>query len=137
LVGGAAFAFSFYRFDHLPHMTLLSNEWLPFILLCAYKLLWTGSWRWAAALGVFFTLQALSSHYLAFYSVMLLGLFVLYYGTLLVRKYGLRGKSKTGPQGSKIALLPFVGKLGLAVFVGVMAMLPVIIPYVQVQDTHE
>src|SRR4051812_24929523 len=28
LVAGFAFAFSFYRMDHLPHMTLLSTEWL-------------------------------------------------------------------------------------------------------------
>ena len=90
LVAGSAFAFSFYRANHLPHMTLLSAEWLPFLLLAAYKLLWTGSWRWAAALGVFFTLQSLSSHYLAFYSAILLGLFVVFYFLVERSRFSLR-----------------------------------------------
>ena len=50
-VAGMAFAFSFYRMDHLPHITLLSAEWMPFILLAAYKLYRTGGWHWAALLG--------------------------------------------------------------------------------------
>src|SRR5207302_4406002 len=79
LVSGAAFAFSFYRLNHLPHITLDSTQWMPFVLWAAYKLMWTRTWRWAWALGGFFALQALSGHYLAFYSAMLLGLLVLYY----------------------------------------------------------
>lgn len=120
-VAGAAYAFSFYRFNHLPHMTLLSTQWLPFMLLAAYKLMWSGSWRWAGALGAFFTVQALSSHYLAFYSVILLGLFVLYYLATERRSVTLR----------------FLGKLGAALAVSLLAMLPVIVPYVRVQASYE
>ena len=46
-VAGTAFEFSFYRLNHLPHMTLISNEWMPFLLLVSYKLLWTKQWKWA------------------------------------------------------------------------------------------
>src|SRR5207237_5682167 len=113
-VAGTAFAFSFYRMDHLPHITLLSAEWLPFILLAAYELYCTGSWRWAAALGALFTLQALSSHYLAFYTVILLGLFVLYY-FLVERRFS----------------LAFLGKLAVVMAAALALMLPIVIPYVQ------
>ena len=64
LFAGSAFAFSFYRLNHLPHITLDSTEFMPLVLLAAYKLLWMRSRRWALALTVFFTLQALSGHYL-------------------------------------------------------------------------
>ena len=80
VVAGTAFAFCFYRINHLPHITLDNTQWMPLVLLAAYKLLWTREWGWAVALGGFFTLQALSGHYLAFYTAMLLGLFVVYYG---------------------------------------------------------
>jgi hypothetical protein len=136
LVGGSAYAFSFYRFDHLPHMTLLSNEWLPFMLLCAYKLLWTGSWRWAAGLGAFFVVQALSSHYLAFYSVMLLGLFVVFYAIASGQRAP-EGAARKGLLSGREWLLPFAGKVALAVGAGVLVLLPVIIPYVQVQSSQE
>ena len=121
LVGGACFAFSFYRFNHLPHTTLLSAEWMPFLLLAAYKLWWTRSWKWAAALGVFFTLQSLSSHYLAFYSAILMGLFVGY--------YALADRGRLS--------LAFLGKGAAALFVSLLAMLPIMIPYVTVQSGQE
>ncbi len=79
LAAGTAYAFSFYMLNNLIHPTILSAEWLPFILLSAYKLLWTHKWRWAGALCIFFALQALSTHYLAYYSAILLGLFIIYY----------------------------------------------------------
>lgn len=121
LVAGAAFAFSMYRMDHLPHLTLLSTEWLPFLLLAAYKLLWSGSWKWAAALGVFFILQALSSHYLAFYSVILLGLFALYYWLV-----------ERPPHAWAL-----LGKAALALVASAAIMFPVMLPYVNVQAGHE
>src|SRR5687768_510746 len=78
-VAGAAFAFCFYRLNHLPHMTLINTQWMPLLLLSSYKLLWTKSWRWALLLALFFTLQALSGHYLAFYSAMLIGIWAIFY----------------------------------------------------------
>ncbi len=116
-IAGSAFAFSFYRMDHLPHLTLLSVEWIPLILLAAYKLLWTGQWRWAAALGAFFAVQALSSHYLAFFSAILLGLFFVYYGIAERRKVS----------------ASMFGKLALVMGASLAVILPVLIPYVSTQ----
>jgi hypothetical protein len=121
LVAGSAFAFSFYRMNHLPHITLDSTQWMPFILLAAYKLLWTRSWRWALALAGLFTLQALSGHYLAFYSAMLLGLFVVYY--LVVQR--------------DLFSLAFFGKLAVGMTGSLLVMLPILLPYVELQGEHD
>ena len=120
-VAGSAFAFSFYRMNHLPHITLDSTQWMPFILMSAYKLLWTRSWGWAWALAGFFTLQALSGHYLAFYSAMLLGLFVAYYFVVQ------RGLFSWG----------FFGKLAAGMAGSLIVMLPILLPYVELQGEHD
>src|SRR5438067_243046 len=65
LIGGSFCEFSLSRLVHLPHMTLISTEWMPFLLLVSYKLLWTKRWKWAWALAALFAVQALSGHYLA------------------------------------------------------------------------
>jgi hypothetical protein len=121
LVAGAAYAFSFYRLDHIPHLTLLSAEWLPLLLLAAYKLLWVGSWRWAFALGGLFALQALSSHYLAFFAAILLGLFFVYYA--LVDR--------------RLVSWPLVGKLAVGLGAALLVMVPIVVPYVSVQAGAE
>ncbi|MDQ3928534.1 MAG: YfhO family protein [Chloroflexota bacterium] len=121
MVGGTAFAFCFYRINHLPHTTLDNTQWMPLVLLAAYKLLWTREWGWAFALGGFFTLQALSGHYLAFYTAMLLGLFVLYYALAERRVFSFSFLLKAG-----------AGLAGSLVFI-----LPVAIPYVRDQGQFE
>ncbi|HKP52864.1 MAG TPA: hypothetical protein VJ183_09445 [Chloroflexia bacterium] len=121
LVGGAAFAFSFYRLNHLPHMTLISTQWLPLVLLSAYKLLWTRKWKWAWALGGFFTLQALSGHYLAFYTAMALGLLFVFY--FLVER--------------KLFSWAVIGKVAAGLGVSLLVMLPILVPYVQLQGAQE
>src|SRR5439155_15483151 len=57
--------------------------------------------------------------------------------------YALAGRPRA-PEGSASSprqrpsrLWPFVGKMAAAVGAGVLAMLPVIVPYVQVQGSHE
>lgn len=121
IVAGTAFAFCFYRINHLPHITLDNTQWMPLVLLAAYKLLWTREWGWALALGGFFTLQALSGHYLAFYTAMLLGLFVVYYGLAQRRVFSLAFLARAG-----------VGLAGSLVFI-----LPIAIPYVRDQGQFE
>ena len=84
LVAGTAYALSFYRFDHINHITLVSGQWLPFALLCLHML-----WRaglaggrisgWVAGFALFFTLQCYSSHYLAFYTALAVAAFAVYY----------------------------------------------------------
>jgi hypothetical protein len=119
-VSGCAYAFSFYMLNHLPHMTLINAQWLPFILLAAYKVLWTHSWRWALALGGFFTLQALSGHYLAFYTAFLLALFFLYY--LVVQR--------------ELFSWPLVGKLAVAFAGAAVLILPIGVPYGLIQSSY-
>jgi hypothetical protein len=116
-VAGTAFAFSFYRLNHLPHQTLINTQWMPFVLLASYRLLGTRSWLWAWALGAFFLLQALSGHYLAFYTAILLALFFPYY--FLTRP------------GAFSWSIP--AKLVVVMFTCVLAMLPIVLPYVQLQ----
>ena len=121
IVAGTAFAFSFYRINHLPHITLDNTQWMPLVLLSAYKLLWTRQWGWVVALGGFFTLQALSGHYLAFYTAMLLGLFVVYYFVFQRRAFSPSFFLKAG-----------AGLAGSLVFI-----LPIAIPYVRDQGQFE
>src|SRR5207244_10148278 len=64
--------------------------------------------------------QSLSSHYLAFYTVILLGLFVVYY-FLVERRFS----------------LAFLGKLALVMAVALVLMLPIILPYAQVQGGQQ
>ncbi len=120
-VAGSAFAFSFYRLNHLPHMTLINTQWMPFLLLAAYKLLWTKSWRWAWLFAFFFVLQALSGHYLAFYSAMLVGLWALFYFAIERRSFS----------------WDFFGKLAAGGAMAIVAMLPIAIPYVSFQRAYE
>lgn len=121
LVGGAAFAFCFYRLNHLPHQTLINAQWIPFILLSAYKVMWTRSWRWAWALAGLFTVQALSGHYLAFYTAMLLGLFFAYYFLFERRLFSWR----------------IIGQLAVTMSVAALVMLPIIVPYVTLQSGQD
>ena len=120
-VEGAAFAFCFYRLNHLPHQTLINVHWIPFILLVSYKLLWTRRWRWAWALCALFTVQALSGHYLAFYTALLLGLFFAYYFLFERRLFSWR----------------VVGQVAVAMGVSAIVMLPIIVPYVTLQSGQE
>ncbi len=80
IVAGIAFAFSFFRFNNLAHLTILNVQWLPLLLLVLHRLWQHPTWRGAGMVGGLFTLQALSSHYLAFYTLGAIGLFVVFYG---------------------------------------------------------
>lgn len=79
LVTGVAYAFSLYRFGHLEHLTILNGQWLPLVLWALHRLWRRPTWGAAGAFAAFFALQALSSHYLAFYTLLATGLFVVFY----------------------------------------------------------
>lgn len=121
MVAGAAFAFCFYRMNHLPHITLDTTQFMPLVLLSCYKLLWTRQWRWAAALGGWFAIQALAGHYLAFYSAMLVGLFVVYYGIAQRRIFS----------------RAFFGKMAVGLAASLLVILPIAVPYVRDQGKFE
>jgi hypothetical protein len=120
-VAGAAFALSFYRLNHLPHQTLINTQWMPLLLIASYKLLWTGRWKWAWAMSGLFVLQALSGHYLAFYSAMLLALFFLFYVVVERRLLSWR----------------LVRQLAAAGAVAALVMAPVAVPYVLLQGDYQ
>src|SRR5204862_8262449 len=64
LVAGIIFAFATYRFDHYPHLELLSAQWMPFSLLMFHRTLQSGrpgDGLWA---GTFAAFQGLSCVYL-------------------------------------------------------------------------
>jgi hypothetical protein len=121
LVAGTAFAFCFYRLDHLPHITLDTTEFMPLALLCTYKLMWTRRWVWAVALGGFFALQALAGHYLAFYTAMLLGLFVVYYWLAQRRVFS----------------LDFLLKMAAGLVASLVLIVPIALPYIRDQGQFE
>ncbi len=121
LLGGTAYAFSFYMMTHLPHTTLLSAQWMPFILLAAYKLFWTRRWRWAWAFAIFFALQALSGHYLAYYAAILLAIFVIYYSLAQRRLFTWQ----------------FIGKLAAGSTVAAILISPIALPFYMLQAGYD
>jgi hypothetical protein len=60
---GVLFGFAPYHFTHLVHLQLQSLYWLPLTFLLLHRLRAGGRWRDAAALGVVFGLEILSSVY--------------------------------------------------------------------------
>ena len=80
LVAGVAFAFAPYRLAAIAHIQLLTLQWLPFSLLALDGLLAaTGRrrWRWAGLLALFLGLQVMASWYLAIFSGLILGVYLL------------------------------------------------------------
>ena len=89
-LAGLAFAFAPYRLAAISHLQLLTVQWLPFSLLALDRLLRLApqagsgdafrSRRWLVGVPqfvLFATLQVLASWYLAVFSLLVLGLYVL------------------------------------------------------------
>jgi len=64
LVAGIIFAFAAYRFDHYPHLELLSAQWMPFALLMFHRTLQSGRLGNGLWAGTFAAFQGLSCIYL-------------------------------------------------------------------------
>jgi hypothetical protein len=88
LVAGMIYTFTSYKMMHFAHLQLLSSQWMPFALLYLRKTLTPslslikgeGRVRVAFLFAIFFSLQALSSFYYAFFiaiAVALYGVYVL------------------------------------------------------------
>lgn len=67
LVAALAFAFDPFRFSHYSHLELQFTCWMPLALLALFRTLSAARWRDGAALGIFVSLQALSSLYYGAY----------------------------------------------------------------------
>ncbi len=71
-IGGLIFGFCFFRAHHFGHLTLIANQWFPFLILIFHKLRERFAW-WPAALWVaLFVLQCLTNWYNAAFITLIL-----------------------------------------------------------------
>jgi hypothetical protein len=72
VTAGIVFAFVPYRFDHYMHLELQWTVWIPWTFWALHQTFETGALRDAVLLGVFVTLQFMSSIYYGLFLVILL-----------------------------------------------------------------
>lgn len=113
---GIVYAFIPYRFGQLPHLVYLSSGWIPMVLEALVLFARTSSRRRAVWLGVTFFLNALSSIHWFVLTLIPLGLSAV---VLLTRNHGWRN-------------IAFWRRGVLAFGIACLALLPFLIPYVQV-----
>ena len=63
LLAGAAFAFSPVRVDQIAHLSTLGTQWLPLVMLFAFRFFRSGRARDALAAGALFALEAYACGY--------------------------------------------------------------------------
>ncbi|RPI56026.1 MAG: hypothetical protein EHM56_04780, partial [Chloroflexi bacterium] len=122
LVAGLAYAFSTYRLTNLAQAQLLTAQWLPFALLALYGLLRRPGPRPAAALVLFFWLQAVSSFYYAILLALALAGLVAFEGLAALVRKPARGRRR-----------PVPAPLLLAAACCLLSLLPFALPYFRVQ----
>jgi len=71
VTAGIVFAFVPYRFDHYMHLELQWTVWIPWAFWALHRMLETGAIRDAVLLGLFVTLQVMSSIYYGLFLVVL------------------------------------------------------------------
>lgn len=71
-VGGLIFGFCFFRAHHFGHLTLIANQWFPFVILLFHKLRERFHWKLAGLWIVLFVLQCLTNWYNAAFIVIIL-----------------------------------------------------------------
>ncbi|MBU1943231.1 MAG: hypothetical protein KKE36_06115 [Actinobacteria bacterium] len=120
VIAGIAFAYAPYKIAHLTHLNLLAVEWIPFALLFLHLYCEKGKTRDLALFALFFVLEALSAWSYAFMTALAVGLF------LLVRLIVAR----------KTYTLRWVVKLGVAVVVAGLLVLPFALPYLRVHSSE-
>ncbi len=77
IVSGMIFAFCPYRFDHVAHLQLLTNHWMPFAFLYLHKFFDKKRYKDLLLFTLFFVLQCLScGYYAVFLSVSIGCMFV-------------------------------------------------------------
>lgn len=76
IIAGTIYAFAPIRFSQLGHMQLLSLEWLPLAFLFLDQWLRTKRFKYWCCFTVFLSLQLLVSYYLAYMSLIALGIYL-------------------------------------------------------------
>src|SRR3954470_24544267 len=84
ITAGIIFAFVPYRFDHFMHLELQWTTWMPWAFWALHRTLEGGGLKYGALLGVFVSLQMLSSIY---YGVFLIPLLALVTVVILVPRF--------------------------------------------------
>jgi hypothetical protein len=79
LVCGLIFAFFPFRFAHLPHLQLLTAQWIPFVFLFLNRFLKQGAYRQVLLFTLFYLLQALACGYYALFTSLFVALFIGYH----------------------------------------------------------
>lgn len=129
-VAGLAYAFLPYRYAHIYHLNQLGHAWTPWVLLALVLLVrrlaadragetgGAGSWWRAVAFGVLLAVQAVTSFYVAFQLVVVVGFALV---AALIAAPAARS-----PRG--------LAHLALAGVVAAAIVLPLALPYLQVRD---
>ncbi len=78
-VSGIAFGFNPYRMAHLAHLELQAAFCLPLALLALHRYVATSRRRWLVAFSFMLALQGLCSGYYLFFSIPLVGLWILWF----------------------------------------------------------
>ncbi len=78
VIAGIVFAFVPYRFEHYMHMELQWTVWIPWAFWALHRVFDTGALRDAVLLGLFITLQFLSSIYYGLFLVVLVSVCALF-----------------------------------------------------------
>ncbi len=76
-VAGLLFGFAPYRFAAIAHLQLLTFQWLPFLLLFLDMALTRPTFKRYLVVALFFLLQILASWYLAVYTGLIVGIYLL------------------------------------------------------------
>ncbi len=115
LAAGLVFGFCPLRTEHIGHLTVLSTEWLGAAAYCLVRAWRGGRWPWWVAMGLFVGLSAITNlYYLAYLTAPLLLVAVLYW-----RSWTLR----------------VLGRALLAAGVGMVIIVPFVLPYLGRQAT--
>jgi hypothetical protein len=117
-VAGLLYAFSAYRWRHAIHVTVLSTQWLPLVVLYLRRLAHRPRLRDGVGLGVTTLLQALSSGYYLVLTAITLAVTTPVYARLIIRRATWR-------------------LIGAALLATMPVLLLVGHPYVQVSRRHE
>jgi hypothetical protein len=78
ITAGIVFAFVPYRFDHYMHLELQWTVWIPWTFWALHRLFESGALRDAVLLGLFITLQFMSSIYYGLFLVVLVAICALF-----------------------------------------------------------
>jgi hypothetical protein len=75
VVSGIVFAFVPYRFEHYMHMEMQWTIWMPWAFWALHRTLDSGGWKYSLLIGLFVSLQMLSSIYYGVFLIVLMGVF--------------------------------------------------------------